>query len=161
MSPSLADPLPPRFACPPIHVTVPDLITVINSQNGAALGTPDYRYGLRVTVIAFACHAERTIYKSLRCSFQRMRSSYTKQGREGEKKKQYRERRQHVSTVVLFVGSWAALPWVWRLTNGKRLADSRHRAQRAANLAMGTIACRGLLASQVDYQRGQEKRNRQ
>ena len=39
-----------------IHVTVPDLITVLDSQNGAALGTPDYRYGLRVTVIAFAGH---------------------------------------------------------------------------------------------------------
>ncbi|TFY55280.1 hypothetical protein EVJ58_g8349 [Rhodofomes roseus] len=34
--------------------TVPDLITVIDSQNGTALGTPDYRYGLRVTVIAMA-----------------------------------------------------------------------------------------------------------
>ncbi|KAI0711177.1 hydantoinase/oxoprolinase [Cerioporus squamosus] len=39
-----------------IHVTVPDLITVLDSQNGAALGTPDYRYGLRVTVIAMAGH---------------------------------------------------------------------------------------------------------
>ncbi|KAI0938669.1 hypothetical protein AcV5_000296 [Taiwanofungus camphoratus] len=35
-------------------VTVPDLITVLDSQNGTALGTPDYRYGLRVTVIALA-----------------------------------------------------------------------------------------------------------
>ncbi|EPS97461.1 hypothetical protein FOMPIDRAFT_1128485 [Fomitopsis schrenkii] len=34
--------------------TVPDLITVIDSQNGTALGTPDYRYGLRVTVMAMA-----------------------------------------------------------------------------------------------------------
>lgn len=37
-----------------VLVTVPDLITVLDSQNGAALGTPDYRYGLRVTVIALA-----------------------------------------------------------------------------------------------------------
>ncbi|KZT70496.1 hypothetical protein DAEQUDRAFT_810662 [Daedalea quercina L-15889] len=34
--------------------TVPDLITVLDSQNGTALGTPNYRYGLRVTVIAMA-----------------------------------------------------------------------------------------------------------
>ncbi|GBE89009.1 DUF917-domain-containing protein [Sparassis crispa] len=37
-----------------ILVTVPDLIVVLDSQNGAPLGTPDYRYGLRVTVIALA-----------------------------------------------------------------------------------------------------------
>ncbi|KAI8986894.1 DUF917-domain-containing protein [Trametes punicea] len=42
------------------HVTVPDLITVLDSQNGAALGTPDYRYGLRVTVIALAGHPSWT-----------------------------------------------------------------------------------------------------
>ncbi len=34
--------------------TVPDLITVLDSQKGVALGTPEYRYGLRVTVIALA-----------------------------------------------------------------------------------------------------------
>ena len=39
-----------------IYTTVPDLITVLDSQNGAALGTPDYRYGLRVTVMALAGH---------------------------------------------------------------------------------------------------------
>ncbi|KAI0360591.1 DUF917-domain-containing protein [Trametes cingulata] len=43
-----------------IHVTVPDLITVLDSQHGAALGTPDYRYGLRVTVIALAGHPSWT-----------------------------------------------------------------------------------------------------
>ncbi|KAI0826527.1 DUF917-domain-containing protein [Trametes gibbosa] len=43
-----------------IHVTVPDLITVLDSQNGAALGTPDYRYGLRVTVMALAGHPSWT-----------------------------------------------------------------------------------------------------
>ncbi|OCH93351.1 DUF917-domain-containing protein [Obba rivulosa] len=43
-----------------IMVTVPDLITVLDSQNGAALGTPDYRYGLRVTVIALAGHPKWT-----------------------------------------------------------------------------------------------------
>ncbi|KAJ8455632.1 hypothetical protein ONZ45_g18891 [Pleurotus djamor] len=37
-----------------ILVTVPDLITVLDYQKGIALGTPDYRYGLRVTVIALA-----------------------------------------------------------------------------------------------------------
>ncbi|KAJ3558225.1 hypothetical protein NM688_g1053 [Phlebia brevispora] len=35
-------------------VTVPDLITVLDSQSGGSLGTQDYRYGLRVTVIAMA-----------------------------------------------------------------------------------------------------------
>ncbi|KAH9941327.1 hydantoinase/oxoprolinase [Epithele typhae] len=39
-----------------IYTTVPDLITVLDSQNGAALGTPEYRYGLRVTVMALAGH---------------------------------------------------------------------------------------------------------
>ncbi|GJE86630.1 HyuA and DUF917 domain-containing protein [Phanerochaete sordida] len=37
-----------------IVVTVPDLITVLDSQSGSAIGTQDYRYGLRVTVIALA-----------------------------------------------------------------------------------------------------------
>ncbi|ORY30778.1 putative hydantoinase [Naematelia encephala] len=30
---------------------VPDLIAVLDSQNGSALGTPDYKYGLRVLVL--------------------------------------------------------------------------------------------------------------
>ena len=30
---------------------VPDLIAVLDSQSGAALGTPDYKYGLRVLVL--------------------------------------------------------------------------------------------------------------
>ncbi|KAJ7183113.1 hydantoinase/oxoprolinase [Mycena filopes] len=33
---------------------VPDLISVLDSQSGSNLGSPDYRYGLRVTVIAMA-----------------------------------------------------------------------------------------------------------
>ncbi|TFK51971.1 Hydantoinase/oxoprolinase [Heliocybe sulcata] len=35
---------------------VPDLITVLDSQSGSALGTHEYRYGLRVTVIGLAGH---------------------------------------------------------------------------------------------------------
>ncbi|ORX40324.1 putative hydantoinase [Kockovaella imperatae] len=35
-----------------ILATVPDLIAVIDSQSGCALGTPDYKYGLRVIVVA-------------------------------------------------------------------------------------------------------------
>ncbi|KAH8097081.1 hydantoinase/oxoprolinase [Cristinia sonorae] len=35
-------------------VTVPDLITVLDSHTGSALMTPEYKYGLRVTVIAMA-----------------------------------------------------------------------------------------------------------
>ncbi|KAH9852546.1 DUF917-domain-containing protein [Lenzites betulinus] len=43
-----------------VHTAVPDLIAVLDSQNGAALGTPDYRYGLRVTVMALAGHPSWT-----------------------------------------------------------------------------------------------------
>ena len=35
--------------------TVPDLIAVLDSQSGSSIGTQDYRYGLRVTVIGLAC----------------------------------------------------------------------------------------------------------
>ncbi|KAJ7284699.1 hydantoinase/oxoprolinase [Mycena rebaudengoi] len=35
-------------------VTVPDLVSVLDSQSGSNLGSQDYRYGLRVTVIAMA-----------------------------------------------------------------------------------------------------------
>jgi DUF917 family protein len=30
---------------------VPDLIAVLDNQSGAALGTPDFKYGLRVLII--------------------------------------------------------------------------------------------------------------
>ncbi|EJD43032.1 DUF917-domain-containing protein [Auricularia subglabra TFB-10046 SS5] len=40
--------------------TVPDLISVLDSQSGSAIGTQDYRYGLRVTVIAMAGHPQWT-----------------------------------------------------------------------------------------------------
>ncbi|KZO99531.1 hypothetical protein CALVIDRAFT_495066 [Calocera viscosa TUFC12733] len=36
---------------PTVIATVPDLIMVVDAQNGAALGTPDYKYGLRVIII--------------------------------------------------------------------------------------------------------------
>ncbi|TFK65188.1 DUF917-domain-containing protein [Pluteus cervinus] len=39
-----------------IIASVPDLITVLDSQSGSHLGTPEYCYGLRVTVIALAGH---------------------------------------------------------------------------------------------------------
>ncbi|RVX70342.1 hypothetical protein B0A52_05841 [Exophiala mesophila] len=35
--------------------TVPDLISVLDTQSGLALGVPEYRYGLMVTVLAIAC----------------------------------------------------------------------------------------------------------
>ncbi|KAI0072072.1 DUF917-domain-containing protein [Panus rudis PR-1116 ss-1] len=51
-----------------ILVTVPDLITVLDSQSGVALGTPEYRYGLRVTVIALAGSPKWTgTTEGLRC----------------------------------------------------------------------------------------------
>ncbi|KAI0088853.1 DUF917-domain-containing protein [Irpex rosettiformis] len=43
-----------------IIVTVPDLITVLDSQSGSSIGTQEYRYGLRVTVIALAGHPKWT-----------------------------------------------------------------------------------------------------
>ncbi|KAF5355124.1 hypothetical protein D9756_005712 [Leucocoprinus leucothites] len=39
-----------------VVASVPDLITVLDSQTGSHLGTPEYAYGLRVTVIALAGH---------------------------------------------------------------------------------------------------------
>lgn len=35
--------------------TVPDLISVLDTQSGLALGVPEYRYGLMVTVLGIAC----------------------------------------------------------------------------------------------------------
>ncbi|KZO91757.1 hydantoinase/oxoprolinase [Calocera viscosa TUFC12733] len=37
-----------------ILITVPDLLSVLDSQSGANLGTQEYRYGLRVTVMGLA-----------------------------------------------------------------------------------------------------------
>ncbi|KAF9481135.1 DUF917-domain-containing protein [Pholiota conissans] len=39
-----------------VVASVPDLITILDSQSGSHLGTPEYSYGLRVTVIALAGH---------------------------------------------------------------------------------------------------------
>ncbi|KAJ3576514.1 hypothetical protein NP233_g376 [Leucocoprinus birnbaumii] len=39
-----------------VVASVPDLITILDSQTGSHLGTPEYAYGLRVTVIALAGH---------------------------------------------------------------------------------------------------------
>ncbi|CAA7263047.1 unnamed protein product [Cyclocybe aegerita] len=39
-----------------IVASVPDLITILDSQSGSHLGTPEYTYGLRVTVIVLAGH---------------------------------------------------------------------------------------------------------
>jgi DUF917 family protein len=36
------------------------LITVLDAQSGAALGTPDYKYGLRVIVIAIVAAPQWT-----------------------------------------------------------------------------------------------------
>lgn len=35
--------------------TVPDLISVLDTQSGLALGVPEFRYGLMVTVLGIAC----------------------------------------------------------------------------------------------------------
>lgn len=39
---------------------VPDLIAVLDTGNGEALGTPDYKYGLRVLVIAISAAPQWT-----------------------------------------------------------------------------------------------------
>ncbi|KAJ3515024.1 hypothetical protein NLJ89_g2022 [Agrocybe chaxingu] len=39
-----------------IVASVPDLITILDSQSGSHLGTPEYTYGLRVTVMVLAGH---------------------------------------------------------------------------------------------------------
>jgi DUF917 family protein len=38
-----------------VLASVPDLITVLDSETAEAIGTERIRYGMRVTVIAFAC----------------------------------------------------------------------------------------------------------
>ncbi|KZV82172.1 DUF917-domain-containing protein [Exidia glandulosa HHB12029] len=48
-----------------ILCTVPDLIAVLDSQSGASIGTQDYRYGLRVTVVAMAGHPSWTTPEGL------------------------------------------------------------------------------------------------
>ncbi|EIN06702.1 Hydantoinase/oxoprolinase [Punctularia strigosozonata HHB-11173 SS5] len=44
---------------------VPDLITVLDSQSGSSLGTHEYRYGLRVTVLVLASHPLWTTERGL------------------------------------------------------------------------------------------------
>ncbi len=44
---------------------VPDIITVLDAQDGTALGTQDYRYGLRVNVIALVGSPQWTEGKGL------------------------------------------------------------------------------------------------
>lgn len=43
-----------------ILASVPDLISVIDSGNGSALGTPEYKYGQRVTIIGFTAAPQWT-----------------------------------------------------------------------------------------------------
>jgi len=40
--------------------TVPDLIAVLDAQSGAALGTPQYKYGLRVLVLGITAAPQWT-----------------------------------------------------------------------------------------------------
>jgi len=43
-----------------ILASVPDLICVIDAQNGEAIGTPEYRYGLLVIVLGIVASEEWT-----------------------------------------------------------------------------------------------------
>lgn len=45
--------------------SVPDIITVLDAQDGSALGTQDYRYGLRVHVVALVASPQWTQGKGL------------------------------------------------------------------------------------------------
>ncbi|KIX99052.1 uncharacterized protein Z520_05513 [Fonsecaea multimorphosa CBS 102226] len=48
--------------------SVPDLIAVLDAQSGRALGVPEYRYGILVTVLGIACSPKWTdTEQSLRC----------------------------------------------------------------------------------------------
>lgn len=49
--------LTPKFQ---IVAIVPDLVTVLDAQNGEALGTQDYRYGLPVSVIGITASEKWT-----------------------------------------------------------------------------------------------------
>lgn len=39
---------------------MPDLISIIDAQNGVALGTPEYKYGLRVLVLGITAAPQWT-----------------------------------------------------------------------------------------------------
>ncbi|KDQ60434.1 hypothetical protein JAAARDRAFT_191812 [Jaapia argillacea MUCL 33604] len=46
----------PSPTSPPRYIAmVPDLISVLDSQSGKALGVPEFRYGLKVTVLGITC----------------------------------------------------------------------------------------------------------
>ena len=45
--------------------TVPDLIAVLDARSGLAIGVPEYRFGLRVTVIAIAASPKWTSERGL------------------------------------------------------------------------------------------------
>lgn len=45
--------------------TVPDLIAVLDARSGLAIGVPEYRFGLRVMVIAIAASPKWTSERGL------------------------------------------------------------------------------------------------
>ncbi|EIW78714.1 hydantoinase [Coniophora puteana RWD-64-598 SS2] len=45
---------------PKVVASVPDLISVLDARNGSALGTPDYKYGLRVLVLGITAAPQWT-----------------------------------------------------------------------------------------------------
>lgn len=60
----------PLCLCSPLHAnypqvlaSVPDLIAVIDAQNGEAIGTPEYRYGLLVIVLGIVASERWTSTK--------------------------------------------------------------------------------------------------
>ena len=55
----------PFSSHPQILATVPDLITVLDARTGLAIGVPEYRYGLRVEVLAIAAPDKWTSSRGL------------------------------------------------------------------------------------------------
>jgi DUF917 family protein len=49
-----------RSADRQILAAVPDIIAVVDAGNGRALGTQDYKYGLRVTVVGITAAPQWT-----------------------------------------------------------------------------------------------------
>ena len=44
---------------------MPDLIAVLDARSGLAIGVPEYRFGLRITVIAIAASPKWTSERGL------------------------------------------------------------------------------------------------
>lgn len=60
--------LTPYLSIIQVLATVPDLIAVLDSRTGLAVGVPEYRYGIRVSVLAIAASPKWTSPRGLALS---------------------------------------------------------------------------------------------